>query len=168
MLVAYQSVFPQVAEDVFIAPGVVVIGQVTLKKGANIWYNTVLRGDVDKITIGEYTNIQDGCTIHCEHNAPTVIGNYVTVGHNAVLHSCQVDDCCLIGMGAIVLDNAKVGYGSIIGAGAVVTKGTIIPPNSLVLGCPAKVVKGLPANQGEENKKNADFYYELSNEYQQK
>mgnify|MGYP005853180197 CR=1 FL=1 len=153
---------PQADEDVFIAPGAVVVGDVTLEKGVSIWYNAVLRGDVNYLLIKEYTNIQDGCIIHCEVNNPTVVGRYVTVGHKAILHGCVIEDHCLIGMGAIVLDGVHIGEGSIVGAGAVVVKDSKIPPFSVVVGSPARIIKTLDPSSIEGRLKQAIRYYEKS------
>ncbi len=160
-LYPFQGTMPQV-EEVFIAPGATIIGKVTLKKGVSIWYNTVIRGDVEAISVDEYTNIQDNCIVHVDPGSPTVIGKYVTIGHNAVLHGCRLHDYSLIGMGAIVLNDAEIGEGAVIGAGALVTKGTRIPPYSVVMGSPAKVIKTMDPSSLEERKQHAFRYYELS------
>jgi carbonic anhydrase/acetyltransferase-like protein (isoleucine patch superfamily) len=126
---------------VFIAKGAIVLGDVQIGSGSSVWYNSVLRGDTDRITIGAQTNIQDLSMIHADPGVPCVVGNRVTVGHRVILHGCLVEDDCLIGMGAIVLNGAKIGSGSVIGAGALVLENTDVPPGSLVLGFPAKVVR---------------------------
>ncbi|MBZ4653941.1 MAG: ferripyochelin binding protein (fbp) [Peptococcaceae bacterium] len=161
-LYPYKGTLPQVEEDVFIAPGATVIGKVTLKKGVNIWYNAVIRGDVEAISVDEYTNIQDSCIVHADPGSPIIIGKYVTIGHNAVLHGCKLNDYSLIGMGAIVLNDAEIGEGAVIGAGALVTEGTKIPPYSVVVGSPAKVIKTLDSSSFEERKTHALRYYKLS------
>ena len=148
-------------KDAYIAPGAVVVGDVVLGEEVNIWYGAVLRGDSGKITVGQGTNIQDNCVVHEE----TKIGAYCTVGHGAILHGCTVGDGCLIGMGAVVLDGAVVGHGSIVGAHALVTQGTILPPHSLVLGSPAKVVKQLPPETEQANIDHAKDYVRLAKEY---
>jgi carbonic anhydrase/acetyltransferase-like protein (isoleucine patch superfamily) len=142
-LIAYQGRAPQVPDNVFVAPGAYIIGDVTLGEYANIWYNTVLRGDIHPIKVGRYTNIQDNSTVHVMHDFPAVIGDFVTVGHNAVIHGCTVGDNCLIGMGAILLSYCEIGENCIIGAGALVTEHKKIPPNSLVMGSPGRVVRTL-------------------------
>jgi gamma-carbonic anhydrase len=134
---------PVVAPDAYIASTAVVIGDVTLKARSSVWYNAVLRGDINRIEIGEGSNIQDNAVVHLADEFPCVIGRYVTVGHSAIVHACVVEDECLIGMGATVLDGAVVGAQSIVGANALVTQGTKIPPGSMVLGSPAKVVRAL-------------------------
>ncbi len=135
---------PQVREASFIAASADIIGQVQVAEDASVWYNTTVRGDVSPISIGQGSNVQDNCCLHVDYELGCHIGRYVTVGHSVTLHACTIEDNCLIGMGAIVLDGAVVGHGSIVGAHALVTKNTIIPPHSLVLGSPAKVVKSLP------------------------
>ncbi len=135
---------PKIDEKAHVFEQAVVVGLVEMKEFSSVWYNATVRGD-QQITIGRYTNIQDNVCIHGE-SYECHIGDFVTVGHSAILHCCTIEDNCLIGMGATVLDQCVVGTGSIIAAGALVTKGTIIPPHSLVMGAPAKVVKTI----GEE------------------
>lgn len=125
----------------FIASGAFVLGDVYLGRDASVWYNSVLRGDTDRISIGDETNIQDLCMIHADPGIPCVIGPRVTVGHRVILHGCIVEEDCLIGMGAILLNGVRVGAGSVIGAGAVLLEGTEIPPGSLVVGVPGRVVR---------------------------
>jgi carbonic anhydrase/acetyltransferase-like protein (isoleucine patch superfamily) len=125
----------------FIALGAIVLGDVHLGAESSVWYNAVLRGDTDRITIGDQTNIQDLTMIHADPGVPCTVGRRVTVGHRVILHGCTIEDDCLIGMGAIVLNGARVGRGSIIGAGAVLLEGMDVPPGSLVLGLPARVVR---------------------------
>lgn len=127
----------------FIAAGAIVLGDVHIGPGSSIWYNSVVRGDTDRITIGENTNIQDLTMIHADPGVPCTVGDRVTVGHRVILHGCTIEDDCLIGMGAIILNRARVGRGSIVGAGAVILEGTEIPPGSLVVGVPAKVVRAV-------------------------
>jgi len=125
----------------FIAPGAVVLGDVTLGRDASVWYHCVIRADMAPIRIGDQSNIQDLTTVHVDEDVPCTIGNRVGVGHRAILHGCTVEDECLVGMGAVLLNHVHVGTGSVIGAGAVVTEGVTIPPRSLVLGVPARVVR---------------------------
>ena len=125
----------------FIAPGATVVGDVNIGKEASVWYQSVVRGDMEPITIGDQTNIQDLSVLHVDEGLPCIVGNRVGVGHRAILHGCTVEDDCLIGMGAILLNGVKVGAGSVIGAGALITENTVVPPGSLVLGVPAKVVR---------------------------
>ena len=139
----------------------VVLGDVTLGDDVSVWPNAVIRGDVDRITIGARSNVQDGAVIHCDEGIPTVIGEECVIGHRAVLHGTVLEDGVLVGMGAILLNRVHVGTGSIIGAGAMVTEGTRIPPGSLVLGVPAKVVRTLTAEQQGGIRENAVRYAEL-------
>ena len=152
---------PQIHPDTFIAESADVLGDVIIGEGSSIWYGTVVRGDIQNIKIGKYTNIQDNATVHTETEMPTEIGDYTVVGHNAIVHGCKVGNNCLIGMGAIVLNRAVVGDNSIIGAGSLVTEGKVIPPNSLVMGTPGKVVRQVTEEEIENIKKNAIRYYEL-------
>ena len=132
---------PDRSQAAFIAANATVLGDVAIARGVSIWYGAVVRADVEKIVLGACTNIQDGAILHGDPGQPTILGDHVTVGHRAVVHSAQIESGCLIGIGAIVLDGVRVGAGSIIGAGAVVTKD--IPPRSLVVGIPGKVVRQL-------------------------
>lgn len=129
--------------SVFIAPGAIVLGNVRLGPEASVWYYTVIRGDSERIEIGAGTNLQDLTMVHADPGVPCLIGNRVTVGHRVILHGCIVEDECLIGMGAILLNRVKVGTGSVIGAGALVLEDTEIPPGSLVVGSPAKIIRSV-------------------------
>jgi carbonic anhydrase/acetyltransferase-like protein (isoleucine patch superfamily) len=129
----------------FIAPGAQVLGAVSLGRHASIWYNAVVRADMEPITIGDESNIQDLSVLHVDEGVPCRIGRRVGVGHRAILHGCTVEDECLIGMGAILLNHVRVGTGSVIAAGAVLTEGTEVPPGSLVLGIPGRVVRTVDA-----------------------
>ena len=139
----YETHTPKIDPSVFIAKSADVIGRVTVHPEASVWYNATLRGDINEITVGAQSNIQDNAVIHLSDDHGCHIGELVTVGHSAILHACTVKDEVLIGMGAIVLDGAVIGEKSIIGAGALVTGNTVIPPGSLVLGSPAKVIRAL-------------------------
>ena len=134
---------PRLGHGVYIAAGAVVLGDVTLGDFSSVWYNAILRGDINRIVVGHHSNVQDNAVLHLADKFPCILGNWVTVGHSAVVHACTVGDECLVGMGAIILDGAVIGKQSIIGARALVTQGTIIPPGSMVLGAPAKVVRKL-------------------------
>jgi carbonic anhydrase/acetyltransferase-like protein (isoleucine patch superfamily) len=131
---------------------------VTLGDSASVWYNAVLRGDINRIVVGHHSNVQDGAVLHLADEFPCLVGNYVTIGHSAVVHACTVGDECLIGMGAVILDGAVIGEQSIIGARALVTQGTQIPPGSLVLGAPAKVARSLSAEERQRLKYWAEKY----------
>ena len=161
----FVNLVPTVAPSAFIAPGASVVADVRLGEEVSIWYGAVLRGDVCHVIVGDRSNIQDGSVIHVADGGPCVVGADVVVGHRAMLHACRVEDACLIGMQATVLDDAIIGTGSIVGAGAVVTPRTVIPPHSLVMGMPAKVVRQLDPKMGEENRALAGKYVRLSQNY---
>ncbi|MEC4802990.1 MAG: gamma carbonic anhydrase family protein [Jaaginema sp. PMC 1079.18] len=151
---------PDLTSAAFIAPNATVIGDVTLATGVSVWYGAVLRGDVEKITIGAHTNIQDGAVLHGDPGQPTIIEDYVTIGHRAVVHSAYIEKGCLIGIGAIALNGVRIGAGSIIGAGCVVTKD--VPPRSLMVGVPAKRLKEITDIQARELIEHAQHYEELA------
>ena len=136
-------------KSAYIHESAVVLGNVTLGENVSIWPTAVLRGDTDKIEVGDDSNVQDGAVIHCDEGVPCTIGKRVTIGHRAMVHGALVQDDCLIGIGAIVLNRAVIGRGSLIGAGALVTEGTVIPPGSLVFGVPGQVVRALSDEQQE-------------------
>ena len=135
---------PIIPPDCFIAENATILGEVTIGTSCSIWFNAVIRGDVNSITIGNMVNIQDGAIIHCTYQKhATVIGNNVSVGHNAIVHGCTIEDNVLVGMGAIIMDNCFIGSNSIIAAGAIVTQNTVVPSGSIYAGVPAKLVKEL-------------------------
>src|SRR5471032_3305720 len=134
---------PKLGKHVFIARNATVIGDVTLGAHSSVWYGAVLRGDINRIVVGHHTNIQDNAVLHLADDFPCILGNWVTVGHGAIVHACTVGDETLVGMGAVILDGTVIGRQSLIGARALVTQGMEIPPGSLVLGTPAKVVRKL-------------------------
>ena len=134
---------PKLGKGVYLASTAIVLGDVTLGAHSSVWYGAVLRGDINRIVVGHHSNVQDNAVLHLADDFPCVLGNWVTIGHSAVVHACKVGDECLVGMGAVVLDGAVIGKQSIIGAKALVTQGTKIPAGSLVLGAPAKVVRKL-------------------------
>ncbi len=141
MLLGFEGIMPKLHEKTFVAEGAQVIGDVEMDEFSSIWFNCVARGDVCNIRVGKYSNVQDNSVLHVADNKPCIIGDYVTVGHNAILHGCEVEDHCLIGMGATILTGAKIGKGSIIAAGALVRENQIIPPYSLVAGVPGKILR---------------------------
>jgi len=149
---------PTLGQGVYLAKTAVVLGDVTLGNFSSVWYGAVLRGDINKIVVGHHTNIQDNSVLHLADDFPCILGNWVTVGHSAVVHACTVGDECLIGMGAIILDGAEIGEQSIIGARALVTQGTKIPAGSMVLGSPAKVVRTLTPEERQGLKWWAEKY----------
>jgi carbonic anhydrase/acetyltransferase-like protein (isoleucine patch superfamily) len=146
-LETYLSRSPEVHPSAYVAPSAVMMGSVKIGPKASVWPTCVLRGDIENIEIGEGSNVQDGSVVHLADDLGAKIGKYVTIGHMAMIHACTIEDECLIGMKATVLDGAVIGKRSIVGAGAVVTKNMQVPPGSLVLGMPAKVVKQLSEEQ---------------------
>ena len=154
---------PQIHKSAFIADGARVIGDVILKAESSIWYNTVARADINQIVIGERSNIQDNSVIHLENDQGVLVGNDVTVGHNAIIHGCTIGDGALIGMGAIIMNGVSIGKGAVVGAGAVVKENMIVNDYELVVGVPAKVVKTLSSSTYDDNVKWAKKYVQLAN-----
>lgn len=144
MIKEFEGILPIINEKCYVAEGAQLVGNVIMEEYSSVWHNVVARADINTIKIGRYTNIQDNAVLHVEDDKATIIGDFVTVGHGAILHGCQIEDHCLIGMGAIVLNGAVIGRGSIIAAGALVKENDVIPPFSMVVGIPGKVVKQLP------------------------
>ncbi|MFF8195435.1 gamma carbonic anhydrase family protein [Streptomyces bobili] len=153
---------PRVDEEAFVAPTASVIGDVTLEAGASVWYGAVLRGDVERISVGAQSNIQDNCTLHADPGFPVTIGERVSVGHNAVVHGASVGDDCLIGMGATVLNGAVIGAGSLVAAQALVPQGMEVPPGSLVAGVPAKIRRELTEEERQGVTLNGTLYADLA------
>ncbi|MFL6536959.1 MAG: gamma carbonic anhydrase family protein, partial [Chthoniobacterales bacterium] len=160
---------PQIHPSAFVVPNATIVGDVSLGEESSVWYGAVLRGDINRIIIGAQSNIQDNAVVHLSDDCAAIVGERVTVGHSAIVHACTIDDEVLIGMGAIILDAAEIGARSIIGANALVTVGMKIPPGSLVLGSPGRVVRQL--SRAEQTKishwamkyvQNAKFYREHS------
>ena len=156
------AVQPSVAPTAFIAPGAVVIGAVDLGEESSVWFGSVLRGDINRITVGAQSNVQDGSVLHVSDDHACILGDRVTVGHRAVVHACTVGDEVLVGMGAIILDGANIGARSTIAAGALVTKNMHVPEGYLVMGSPAKVVRALSAEEQAANRQLALKYVEVS------
>lgn len=156
---------PTIAASAFIAPHTFLHGDITIGEEVSIWPQCSLRGDIAPIRIGAHSNVQDGSVVHVADNLPAIIGEWVTVGHQATIHACTIEDEVLIGMGAIVLDGARVGRRSIVGANSTVTMNTEIPPGSLVLGSPAKVVRELSAEEQAGVRRWAERYVALSRRY---
>lgn len=165
MIKAFMGKTPEIKDAFYVAENATVIGDTVLMNGSSVWFNAVLRADVDKIVIGENSNVQDNATVHCTEGYPVVIGKNVTVGHNAVVHGCAIGDNSLIGMNATILDGAKIGKNSIVGAGALVTERKEFPDNSLIIGVPARAVKTLDENAVKGNIENAKHYTELAKEF---
>jgi carbonic anhydrase/acetyltransferase-like protein (isoleucine patch superfamily) len=149
---------PQVAASAWVAPSAQVMGRVELAEDASIWFGAILRGDNELIRIGRGSNIQDGCVLHTDHGWPLTVGEYVTVGHQATLHSCTVEDGALIGMQAVVLNGVRIGANCLVGAGSLVTEGSEFEPGSLIVGSPAKVVRMLTPVQIERMRQGAMHY----------
>ncbi|MEW6423648.1 MAG: gamma carbonic anhydrase family protein [Bacillota bacterium] len=164
-LYRYKNYWPRIAENVFIAPGARIIGRVEIGEAASVWFNTVIRGDVNEVKIGPYTNIQDGCTLHEEDDAPLTIGERVTIGHNAIIHGCTIGKGALIGMGAIILNKAVVGENAVVAAGSLVVQGQEIPPGHLAMGSPAKIIRALTPEESKEFQRAAENYRRRAREY---
>ena len=168
MIIAYNRIVPTIGSNVFIAPTAVVIGDVTIGDGASIWFNAVLRGDMAPIRIGANTNIQDNCTVHTDFGKPAVVGDNVTVGHNAVVHGCTIEDICLIGIASVVLNDAIIKTGSVVAAGSVVREGQVVGPNQLLAGSPATVKRELDATRVAKLKAPAQRYANIKSKYLKK
>lgn len=167
MIIRLGQSAPQVGDDAWIAPGARVVGDVAIGAGSSIWYGAVLRADLAAIRIGNATNLQDNCVVHTDSNYPTVLGNEVSVGHNAVVHGATIGDNCLIGMGAIVMNAAVIGARSLVAAGAVVPEGMEVPPGSLVVGVPATVRRRLRPNEFTKLQENAAIYRTLARRHRE-
>ena len=152
-------------ESAFVAPGAYIIGAVYLGEGSSVWYGAVLRGDTEQIRIGQCTNVQDGCVLHADPGYPAIVGEGCVVGHNAVVHGCEIEDGCLIGMSAIILNGAKIGEGSIVAAGALVPEGREFPPRSLIVGSPAKWVREVTEEQTQDITRGVRTYIERATEH---
>jgi carbonic anhydrase/acetyltransferase-like protein (isoleucine patch superfamily) len=155
LILPVNGISPEIGENCFVAPNATIVGDVILGKDCSIWFNAVVRGDVNSIRIGNKVNIQDGAVLHCTYQKTKVeIGNHVSIGHNAIVHGCKVHDHVLIGMGAIVMDNCEIESNSIIAAGAVLTEGTKVPAGTIFAGVPAKKVKDISEEliKGEINR----------------
>ena len=161
-ILPYKGVWPTIAKDVFIAPGAMVIGNVTIHEGASVWYNTVIRADTAPIVIGRRTNVQDNCTLHVDPDAPLTIGEECTIGHNAVVHGAVLGDRVLIAMNAVVLSHARIGSETIIGACALVGEQKQIPGSVLAMGVPVKVARELSRTERERIEVSAARYYEMA------
>ena len=156
-----------IKDSIVICPGAQVLGDVELGENVSVWHGAVIRGDTDSITIGNNSNVQDNCVVHCTRGFPVVIGDNVSIGHGAVIHGCKLDDNVLIGMNATVLNGAHISKNSIVGAGAVVSEGKEFPEGSLILGVPAKAVKQVTPEQVQLIQNNADNYVKLSKQYKE-
>lgn len=166
-LYRYKDHEPIVHEDTFVAANAVLIGQVKLSKGANVWYGAVLRGDNEPIVIGEFSNIQDNSVLHTDKGCPLNVGNHVTVGHSVTLHGCTIGNNSLIGMGATLLNRAVIGHNCIVGAGSLITENKVFPNGSLIMGSPAKLVRILTEEEINQLPQNAIHYTERGRDYKQ-
>ena len=161
MIYSLDNGTPQCGENVYVAPTATVVGDVVLGRDVGVWFGAVIRGDNERITVGDGTNVQDCCVLHTDPGCPLSIGEKVTIGHKAVLHGCTVEEGCLIGINAVILNNARIGKNSLIGANALITDGKKIPPNSLVVGAPGRVIRRL-------NEKEIDMLNRFNKSYIQK
>ncbi|ADY73547.1 hypothetical protein Dester_0907 [Desulfurobacterium thermolithotrophum DSM 11699] len=166
MIKPFKDLKPKIGERVFIAENAVVIGDVEIGNDSSIWFGVILRGDVNYIKIGKCTSIQDGSVVHVTNKThPTIVGNYVTVGHSVKLHGCTIKDNCLVGIGAIILDGAIINENSIVAAGTLVPPNKEFPPGSLIMGFPAKVVRSLTEEEIKDLKRHAERYVSYKDEY---
>ncbi len=165
MIMPFKGKTPKLHPSVFVAPGAHIIGDVTIGARSSIWFTAVLRGDLNKIQVGEVTNIQDGCVLHVDHDKPCILKNGIVMGHQATAHACTIEDGVLIGIGARILSGAKIGAYSLIGAGAVVLENAVIPPFSLVLGVPGKVVRNLSKQDAQSQIAHAGRYAALAGQF---
>lgn len=158
---------PIIAENVYLAPGAIIRGDVTLKEDVTVWFHAVIRAETGSVVIGSGTNIQDGCVIHVDQGADVTIGSHTTVGHNATIHGCTIGNNTLVGMGAIIMNHAVIGDNCIVAAGALVPQNTVIPDNSLVMGNPAKIKRTVTAEEISHNQQNAAHYIKEAAIYSQ-
>ncbi|MDY0382292.1 MAG: gamma carbonic anhydrase family protein [Atribacterota bacterium] len=165
MIVKFRNKSPLIDSTALVVENATLVGEVYIGKYSSVWFSAVLRGDIESISIGDYTSVQDGSVIHVAENLPTKIGNYVTIGHGAILEGCTVEDFSLIGIGATILNEVVIGKNSIIAAGTVVTPRTIIPAYSMVMGIPGKVVRQIGEEESSYLKEHAEGYVRLMKEY---
>lgn len=164
-MIPFQGVQPTVDPSAFVADGATLIGDVTIGPGASVWFGAVMRGDTDHLELGERSNLQDNAVVHADPGSPAIIGAGVSIGHGAVVHGCRIEDDCLIGMNATVLNRAVIGRESLVAAGAVVLEGTVVPPRSLVAGVPAKVRRELTDDEVAGIRRNGENYVERARIY---
>ena len=165
MLRSYRGVSPRIAPSAYVDPAATVIGNVTVGERSSVWPSASIRGDISPIRIGDETNIQDGCVLHSDEGIPLTIGNRVTAGHSVVLHGCTIEDDAVIGIGAIILNHAKIGSGAVIAAGALVPEGMEIPPGMLAMGMPAKLRRAVTDQERERFREGVRHYAERAAEY---
>jgi carbonic anhydrase/acetyltransferase-like protein (isoleucine patch superfamily) len=165
MILKFKEFYPKIASSAWIAPSADLIGNIEIGEDSSVWFQCVIRADVNEVKIGKNTNIQDLSCIHTDVDTKTIIGDNVTIGHKVMLHGCKIENNCLIGMSATILDNAIIGEGSIVGANSLVTSGKVFPPRSLIMGSPAKVVKELSEEDVQKLIKHAGHYVDYKNDY---
>ncbi len=165
MIMKYKKKSPKIGEGTYVISSADIIGDVTIGERCTVWSHAAIRGDMDAITIGNETSIQENSTLHVNENAPLQIGNQVTIAHGVILHSCTIQDNCCIGMGSIILDGAVIGENSMVAAGALVTPGKVFPPNSVIMGSPARVVRSFDGEALEASKELCQHYVKLAEEY---
>ena len=165
IILPYEDVWPTIADSAFVAPGAVIVGNVTIGAESSIWFHAVLRGDISPIAVGDRTSVQDGTIVHVNGDAPTTIGNDVTIGHGAVVHGTTIRDGVLVGMGAVVMSYSEIGAGAVIAAGAVVTEHAVVPPQAVMVGVPAKQRAALDADQAANLAAIPDRYVRVSRQY---
>ena len=165
MIYDFEKNVPEVHPEAWVASNAAIIGKVKLEKNSSIWFNAVLRGDIELITIGENSNIQDGSVLHTDPGYPLTVGKGVTVGHMVMLHGCQISDDTLIGIGSIILNNAKIGKNCIIGANTLITENKVIPDNSLVVGSPGRVLRKVTDEEIKSILENGKHYVDFSKKY---
>ena len=163
--VAHHGMLPQIAPSAFVAEGAVLVGDVVIGDESSIWYNVVLRGDINSIRVGARSNIQDGTIVHVTRSYPVIIGNEVTVGHQAMVHGCTIEDGALIGMSAVILDRARIGSESLVAAGTVVRENFVVPAGTLVAGVPGRVVRDLTDAERQQGRLAAGRYVEYAHTY---
>lgn len=165
LLLPFDGHEPDIASDAFVADRVTLVGAVTLRAEASVWFGAVVRADGAPIEVGQGSNVQDGCVLHSDPSYPVVVGARVSIGHRAVVHGCTIEDDVLVGMGAIVLNGAVVGRGSLVAAGSVVLEGTVVPPGSLVTGVPGKVKREITGAERERMRSGAESYVTRARHY---
>ncbi len=161
----YKKIKPKISNEAKIMSSAIILGDTTIEKNVSVWYNATLRGDMASIYIGEGSNIQDNAVVHTDTNIPTKIGKYVTVGHSAIVHAATVEDYALIGMGAIILNKAEIGKYAMVAAGTLVPPGKVVPPKTLVMGSPMKIIRELTEKEIQENHNNALHYIKMAADY---
>lgn len=165
MILEFKNFYPKIDPSAWIAPSADLIGNIKIEENSSVWFGCVIRADVNEVVVGKNTNIQDLSCIHTDTNSKTIIGDNVTIGHRVMLHGCKIENNCLIGMSATILDNAVIGEGSIVGANSLVTYGKVFPPRSLIMGSPAKVVRELSEDEVNNLIEHSMHYVDYKNEY---